>query len=143
MNPLFLTETATQDLVTINWTFIAQICNLFIQMFLIKKFLFKPVREILAKRQAKADADISRSGKENTMKAKLVGVQGIHFTNNSGEEVNGTKIYCAFQDENVEGLRTADFFLKDGITLPKDTKLNDAIDISFNMKGKVEMIFKA
>lgn len=70
------------------------------------------------------------------MKAKLVGVQGIHFTNNSGEEVNGTKIYCAFQDENVEGLRTADFFLKDGITLPKDTKLNDAIDISFNMKGK-------
>ena len=46
------------------------------------------------------------------MKAKLVGVQGIHFTNNSGEEVNGTKIYCAFQDENVEGLRTADFFLK-------------------------------
>lgn len=27
------------------------------------------------------------------MKAKLVGVQGIHFTNNSGEEVNGTKIY--------------------------------------------------
>lgn len=77
------------------------------------------------------------------MRAKLVGVQGIHFTNNSGEEVNGTKIYCAFQDENVEGLRTADFFLKDGITLPKDTKLNDAIDISFNMKGKVEMIFKA
>lgn len=77
------------------------------------------------------------------MKAKLVGVQGIHFTNNSGEEVNGTKIYCAFQDENVEGFRTADFFLKDGITLPKDTKLNDAIDISFNMKGKVEMIFKA
>ena len=45
------------------------------------------------------------------MKAKLVGVQGIHFTNNSGEEVNGTKIYCAFQDENVEGLRTEDFFL--------------------------------
>ena len=63
MNPLFLTETATQDLVPINWTFIAQICNLFIQMFLIKKFLFKPVREILAKRQAKADADI-REAKE-------------------------------------------------------------------------------
>ncbi|MCR5726625.1 MAG: F0F1 ATP synthase subunit B [Lachnospiraceae bacterium] len=58
VNPILLTEAATQDLVTINWTFIAQICNLFIQMLLIKKFLFKPVREILAKRQAKADADI-------------------------------------------------------------------------------------
>ena len=63
LQTLLLTETATQDLVTINWTFIAQICNLFIQVFLIKKFLFKPVREILAKRQAKADADI-REAKE-------------------------------------------------------------------------------
>ena len=71
MNPLFLTETATQDLVTINWTFIAQICNLFIQMFLIKKFLFKPVREILAKRQAKADADI-REAKEAKEEAAAI-----------------------------------------------------------------------
>lgn len=77
------------------------------------------------------------------MKAKLVGVQGIHFTNNSGEEISGTNIFCAFQDENVEGLRTEKFFLKDGVTLPKDTKLNDTIDLSFNMKGKVEMVFKA
>lgn len=76
------------------------------------------------------------------MKAKLVGVQGIHFTNSNGEEVNGTNIFCAFQDETVDGLRTEKFFLKDGITLPKDTKLNDTIDITFNMKGKVEAIFK-
>ena len=62
-NPIFLTETVNQDLVSINWTFIAQICNLFIQVFLIKKFLFKPVREILAKRQAKADADIQEAAK--------------------------------------------------------------------------------
>ncbi|MCQ2523836.1 MAG: F0F1 ATP synthase subunit B [Lachnospiraceae bacterium] len=48
-----------QDLVTIiPWTFIAQICNLFIQMLLIKKFLFNPIREILAKRKAAADAEI-------------------------------------------------------------------------------------
>ena len=63
LHPMFLTETATQDLVTINWTFIAQICNLFIQVLLIKKFLFKPVREILVKRQAKADADIQDAAK--------------------------------------------------------------------------------
>jgi len=56
LQSIFLNE--NQDLVTINWTLIAQICNLFIQVLLIKKFLFKPVREILAKRQAKADADI-------------------------------------------------------------------------------------
>lgn len=76
------------------------------------------------------------------MKAKLVGVQEIHFTNN-GEEINGTNIFCAFQDENVEGLRTEKFFLKNGITLPKEVKLNDTIDISFNNRGKVEMVFKS
>lgn len=86
-------------------------------------------------------ADIGKE--ENNMKAQLVGVQGVHFTNNNGEEVNGTNIYCVFQYENVDGLRSEKFFLKDGITLPKDTKLNDTIDITFNMKGKVEAIFKA
>ncbi len=55
-----LTEAGqNQDLITVvPWTLIATLCNLGIQIFLIKKFLFKPVREILAKRQAKADEDI-------------------------------------------------------------------------------------
>ncbi len=49
----------TQELVTIiPWTFIAQICNLFLQMYLIKRFLFKPIRNILEKRKAAADAQI-------------------------------------------------------------------------------------
>lgn len=62
--PVILTESTHQDLVTIiPWTLIAQICNLFIQMLLIKKFLFKPVREMLEKRKAKADAAISDATK--------------------------------------------------------------------------------
>ena len=48
-----------QELVGIvPWTFIAQLCNLFIQVYLIKRFLFKPVNEMLEKRRAKADAEI-------------------------------------------------------------------------------------
>jgi F-type H+-transporting ATPase subunit b len=48
-----------QDLVGIvPWTFIATICNLFIQVYLIKRFLFKPINEMLDKRKAKADAEI-------------------------------------------------------------------------------------
>lgn len=43
------------------WTFIAQLCNLFLQIFLIKKFLFKPVNEMLEKRRAKADAEIKEA----------------------------------------------------------------------------------
>lgn len=62
--PCILTESTHQDLVTIiPWTLIAQICNLFIQLYLIKRFLFKPVREILEKRKAKADAEISDATK--------------------------------------------------------------------------------
>lgn len=54
----------TQELVTlIPWTFIAQICNLFIQILLIKKFLFKPIRNIVAKRKELADAEIKDATK--------------------------------------------------------------------------------
>ena len=46
-----------QSLVSFDhWTFIAQIANLFIQIFLFKKFLFEPVKKIIAKRQEEADA---------------------------------------------------------------------------------------
>lgn len=38
------------------WTFIAQILNLFIQMYLFKRFLFKPIQKILAQRQQEVDA---------------------------------------------------------------------------------------
>ena len=55
-----------QDLVGIvPWTFIAQICNLFIQVYLIKRFLFKPINEMLEKRRAMADAEI-----QDAVKAK-------------------------------------------------------------------------
>ena len=53
-----------QELVTlVPWTLIAQILNLFLQAFLIKKFLFKPIREILEKRKAMADAQITEAEK--------------------------------------------------------------------------------
>ena len=46
----------TQDLVTlVPWTFIIQIINLFIQVYLIKRFLFKPINDILEKRKNLAD----------------------------------------------------------------------------------------
>ena len=68
------------------------------------------------------------------MQVKLVGVQHVNFINNNGENIDGTNIFCAFKDENVEGLRTEKFFLRPEIKLP-ECKLNDALDISFNMKG--------
>jgi len=50
-------ETVYQSLVSFEyWTFIAQLLNLFIQIYLFKRFLFKPVKAIIAKRQAQANS---------------------------------------------------------------------------------------
>lgn len=40
------------------WTLILQIGNLLLQIYLIKRFLLKPVQRILAQRQAEANADL-------------------------------------------------------------------------------------
>lgn len=76
------------------------------------------------------------------MQVQLLGIQPICFTNNSGEVINGTNLFCAFKDENVLGSRTEKFFVKDSLKLP-ECKVNDALEISFNMKGKVEMVCKS
>lgn len=76
------------------------------------------------------------------MRSQIIGVQPIQFTNNHGEEIKGTNIYVAFKDENVTGLRAEKMFLKNGIELPKDTKVNDTVEIAFNFKGKIESISK-
>ena len=62
-----------QQLVTVApWTLILQICNLLLQMWLFKKFLLKPVQNILAKRQelANADLDAAAAAREEAETAK-------------------------------------------------------------------------
>ena len=54
----------TQELVAIvPWTFLAQICNLFIQLSLMKRFLFRPVNAIIEKRKAVADGQLADAEK--------------------------------------------------------------------------------
>ena len=49
-----------QALITLDgWTFLAQICNLMIQMLIFKKFLLNPVKKVIADRKAKADSEIA------------------------------------------------------------------------------------
>ena len=48
-----------QELVAVMpWTFILQICNLLLQAYLFKRFLLKPVQNIIAKRQELANEDL-------------------------------------------------------------------------------------
>ena len=54
------------------WTFIAQILNLFIQIYLFKRFLFKPVKKIFEQRQSEVDAmyDDASKAKQDAEAAK-------------------------------------------------------------------------
>ena len=56
-----------QALITLDgWTFLAQICNLMIQLLIFKKFLLNPVKKVIAERKAKADSQIVDAQKLRT-----------------------------------------------------------------------------
>ena len=53
-----------QALITLDgWTFVAQICNLMIQLVIFKKLLLNPVKKVIAERKAKADSQIADAQK--------------------------------------------------------------------------------
>ena len=56
-----------QALITLDgWTFLAQICNLMIQLVIFKKLLLNPVKKVIAERKAKADSQIADAQKLRT-----------------------------------------------------------------------------
>ena len=56
-----------QALITLDgWTFLAQICNLMIQLVIFKKLLLNPVIKVIAERKAKADSQIADAEKLRT-----------------------------------------------------------------------------
>ena len=67
------------------WTTIAQICNLLIQIVLFKKFLFQPIKNIIAKRQAEVDSLYDEAGK-----AKAITTRAISSANLASEQIVST-----------------------------------------------------
>ena len=56
-----------QALITLDgWTFLAQGCNLMIQLVIFKKLLLNPVKKVIAERKAKADSQIADAEKLRT-----------------------------------------------------------------------------
>ena len=56
-----------QALITLDgWTFLAQVCNLMIQLVIFKKLLLNPVKKVIAERKAKADSQIADAEKLRT-----------------------------------------------------------------------------
>ena len=79
-----------QALITLDgWTFLAQICNLMIQLVIFKKFLLKPIKQVIADRKAKADSEIADAQKLRTeaeaMKAEYE--QNLHNARTEANQI--------------------------------------------------------
>lgn len=94
-----------QELVGIvPWNFVAMICNLFIQMYLIKRFLFKPINGIIEKRRAMADAELQNAAaakdEANAMKAEYE-KNMLEAKNKANEILVSAQKTAVYQSEEI------------------------------------------
>jgi hypothetical protein len=74
------------------------------------------------------------------MVVQVIGRQTLDFTTKEGQLIKGTNLYVAYKKDSVEGLMADKIFVRDEISIPKELKMNDKLDISFDNRGKIEKI---
>ena len=123
----------TQALVTIvPSTFILTILNLFIQMFLMKKFLFKPIRRVLEERQKRADQNI-RAAEQEKAEAEAVKAEYTKNMAQAREEAAGI-LERAKQDASQQ----ADELLQSARSEAQALKAKDEIGgLAMDIAGRV------
>ena len=106
-----------EALITLDgWTFLAQICNLMIQLFIFKKLLLEPVRKVIAQRKAKADSQIEDARKlraeAEAMKAEYE--ENMRSARAQANEIvaNAQKTAAARSEEMLNEARTQAAALK-------------------------------
>ena len=93
-----------QALITLDgWTFLAQICNLMIQLVIFKKLLLNPVKKVIAERKAKADGTwvdpkAAEAAKAEAAAKTLTG----NGTMTAAPEVNGSAVTYTVSCEEVQ-----------------------------------------
>lgn len=122
----------TQDLVTlVPGTFIAQIINLFIQIYLIKRFLFKPINNILEKRKELADKVI-REAKE--AKEEADSLKDQYESSLTTAHAEAAQIVS---DAQKEAQNKADAVVKEAQQAAADIKARAALDIEQEKKKAI------
>ena len=92
-----------QALITLDgWTFLAQICNLMIQLVIFKKFLLKPIRQVIADRKAKADSEIAVNAYNNLMDW---GMQVMAGPTTTGSSISSSPLTRSVMAERVSDTR--------------------------------------
>lgn len=74
------------------------------------------------------------------MLVQILGKQILDFTTRDGQLIKGTNLYVAYQQEDIVGLKSDKFFVRDGIIIPKELKINQKAEVYFDHRGKVEGI---
>ena len=115
------------------WTTIAQICNLLLQIVLFKKLLFKPIQNILAKRQqevdslydeankAKLEADTAKADYEQHLSAAKEEADAIAARAMKNAREQSEAIVCDAKEEAAALRRKAE----NDIALEKKKAVND------------------
>ena len=85
-----------QALITLDgWTFLAQICNLMIQLVIFKKLLLNPVKKVIAERKAKADSQIADAEKLRTEAEADIAQERKKAVNEVKDEIGGIAMEIA------------------------------------------------
>ena len=128
----FAASNETQDLVTVvPWTLIFQICSLFIQVHLIKKYLFKPINDILEKRQNLADKAIKEAREAKEEADSLKDQYESSLTNAHSEAAQ------IVSDAQKEAQTKADALVQDAQKEAADIKARAAADIEQEKKKAI------
>jgi len=130
-------ETLYQSLVAVEpATLIVTICNLFLQMFIVKKFLLNKVLEVLDKRREAADAQImqAQAAKDEAMAIKQTYEENMKQAKAEANEIlaHAQKTAAARSEEIIGQAQSQAAHIKekaaDDIAQEKKKALNDAKD---------------
>lgn len=97
----------TLDVISVNiWQIVISLCNLVIIFLILKRFLYKPVKKMLAARQAEIDKQYqdAKDAQEHADENKRVWDEKISTANNEADRI----IKEAEQQAQAYGQRTAD-----------------------------------
>lgn len=74
------------------------------------------------------------------MQVFLLGHRSLDFVGSDGNEVKGTQLHVAFNDDGVTGQAVDTLFVKPEIAIPKGLEVGKTFNVYFNRRGKVESL---
>lgn len=126
---------ATEGLVSLDlWTFIATIINLFIQIWLLKKFLFKPVHKVLEERKKLADQQIEDA---KAAKAEADSIKAEYEKNMANATAKAAQIVT---DAQKQAQKRADQIVQQAEAEASSMKAEAAADIAQEKKKAVNEV---